>query len=80
LRALLPKLKDRILFNEKRDILIKEWSNGANEQLESRNALNECNKQTVDICSESQITTATQYFLAGALPPSDVMDNETIGT
>ncbi|CAF2039466.1 unnamed protein product [Rotaria magnacalcarata] len=29
---------------------------------------------------ESQITTATQDFLAGALPPSDVMDNETIGT
>ncbi|CAF3827820.1 unnamed protein product [Rotaria sp. Silwood1] len=45
LRALFPKLKDRVLFTEKRDILIKENNNTTNEQLDGKNILNESSTQ-----------------------------------
>jgi len=82
LRALLPKLKDRVLFTEKRDILIKEGNNTASEQIVGEDILKECNKQTFDICSESQVTTATQDLLDDTPPPPSFndMDNETIET
>ncbi|CAF1417033.1 unnamed protein product, partial [Rotaria sordida] len=44
-------------------ILIKEWNNTANEQLDGTNTLNECSKQTFDICSASQIIASTQDLL-----------------
>jgi len=80
LRALFPKLKDRVLFTEKRDILIKEWNNTANEQLDGTNTLNECSKQTFDICSASQIIASTQDLLDDTPLFCNDMNNGTSGT
>jgi hypothetical protein len=80
LRALLPKLKDRVLFAEKRDILIKECDNATSAQLDGENTLNECSKQTFDICSPSQISTSKQDLLDDAPVSSDDMNNETVIT
>ncbi|CAF4032126.1 unnamed protein product [Rotaria sordida] len=80
LRALFSKLKDRVLFTEKRDILIKEWNNTANEQLDGTNTLNECSKQTFDICSASQIIASTQDLLNDTPLFCNDMNNGTSGT
>ena len=80
LRVLLPKLKDRVLFTEKRDILIKTWNNNTSEQLVEQDTLNECSKQTFDTSNESQITTTAQDLLNDTRSSSNDVDNETLGT
>jgi hypothetical protein len=87
LRALFPKLKDRVLFTEQRDLLIKEYNNIAQEQSHKEDSLNKCNRQTFDICSESSIATASQDLTDDASspppPPTPLcvdMDNEIVGT
>lgn len=83
LRTLFPKLKERILFTEQRDLLVKKCNDTAHEQLHGEGGLSECNKQTLDICSESQITTATQDLLDDTPPqppPCTDMDTEIFET
>ncbi|CAF4395992.1 unnamed protein product, partial [Adineta steineri] len=62
-RTLFPKLKDRVLFTEKRDLLIKQCNNIVNEQLDDEDILNQSSKQTFDTCTALQSTTSTQNLL-----------------
>ncbi|CAF1375448.1 unnamed protein product [Adineta steineri] len=62
-RTLFPKLKDRILFTEKRDLLIKQCDNIANEQLDDGDILNQFSKQIFDTCTTSQAIALTQDLL-----------------
>ena len=80
IRVLLPKLKDRVLFTEKRDTLIKEWSNDASERLDGEGSSNQCSKETFDACSTSQITTSTQDLLDDTPVSSDDMNNDKFET
>lgn len=83
LRALFPKLKDRVLFTEQRDLLVKECNNTVHEQLHSEDSLSKCNKQTLDICSEAQITAAKQDLVDDIRPPPPPcidMDTEILET
>lgn len=80
LRALFPKLKDRVLFTEKRDLLIKECNVIANEQLDGEDTLNESRKQTFDTCTASQTIASTQDLIDNPLLSCNDMSNDTLGT
>ncbi|CAF2080041.1 unnamed protein product [Rotaria magnacalcarata] len=80
LRVLFPKLKDRVLFTEKLDLLIKGSNNIENEQLDSEGALNACSKQTIDKCVASQTTASTKDSLDDPLLSSNDMSNDTFDT
>ncbi|CAF4557677.1 unnamed protein product [Rotaria socialis] len=80
LRVLFPKLKDRVLFTEKLDLLIKGSNSIENEQLESESALNACSKQTFDKCTASQTTASTKDSLDDPLLSSNDRSNDTFDT
>jgi len=71
LRALFPKLKDRVLFTEKRDLLIKECNISVNKQLDGGDTLNESREQTI---------ASTQDLLDNPLLSCNDMSNDTLVT
>ncbi|CAF1453005.1 unnamed protein product [Adineta steineri] len=73
---LFPKLKDRILFTEKRDLLIKQCNNIVNEQLDDGDILNQSSKQTFDTCTTSQAITSTQDLLNNPSLSSNSMNSD----
>ncbi|CAF1567008.1 unnamed protein product [Adineta steineri] len=75
-RTLFPKLKDRILFTKKLDLLIKQCDNIANEQLGDGDILNQSSKQTFDTCTASQSTTLTQNLLNNPSLSSNNMNGD----
>ncbi|CAF4363629.1 unnamed protein product, partial [Adineta steineri] len=75
-RTLFPKLKDRVLFTEKRDLLIKQCNNIVNEQLDDGDILNQSSKQTFDTCTASQSTTSTQDLLNNPSLSSNNMNGD----
>ncbi|CAM4791651.1 unnamed protein product [Rotaria magnacalcarata] len=74
------EIKDRVLFTEKLDLLIKGSNNIENEQLDSEGALNVCSKQTFDKCAASQTTASTKDSLDDPLLSSNDMSNDTFDT
>ncbi|CAF1416102.1 unnamed protein product, partial [Adineta steineri] len=79
-RTLFPNLKDRILFTEKRDLLIKQCDNIANEQLDDGDILNQSSKQTFDTCTALQSTTSTQDLLNNPSLSSNNMNGDEFDT
>ncbi|CAF1517875.1 unnamed protein product, partial [Adineta steineri] len=75
-RTLFPKLKDRVLFTEKRDLLIKQCNNIVNEQLGDGDILNQSSKQIFDTCTTSQAITSTQDLLNNPSLSSNSMNSD----
>ena len=62
LRALFPKLKDRVLFSE-RDLLIKQCNTNEHKRLNREETLNEFSKETFNTCTTSPTLASTRDLL-----------------